>query len=116
MRSGANSAYDDEDHGDPHGQPASGLLAEHEGEDAAGEAAEVVDAHDDALERGARVSEGLQKVLVAHDPAEDALVVAEQDEGHLARDGDGGTQLEAAAKYINVRHGFFIAGQRFEIG
>lgn len=40
---------------------------------------------------------GIQEISVADDAAEDALVVAEEYEGELAGDCDGGTQAEAAA-------------------
>lgn len=50
------------------------------------------------------MSKGIEEILVADNAAEDALVVAEQNEGHLAGDGYGGAQLEAAAEDVEVKH------------
>lgn len=49
LRTEQSMPYDNEDHGDPHGQSAARLLAEYEREDAAGETSEIVDAHDDTF-------------------------------------------------------------------
>jgi hypothetical protein len=38
----------------------------------------------------------IEEIRIPDDPTEDALVVAEQDEGHLARNGDCGAQPESA--------------------
>jgi hypothetical protein len=37
----------------------------------------------------------IEEIRIPDDPAEDALVIAEQDEGHLARNGDCGAQPES---------------------
>jgi hypothetical protein len=45
---------------------------------------------------------GVEKVFVADDAAEDALVVAEEDEGELAGDCYGGAEFEASAVPVEV--------------
>lgn len=48
------------------------------------------------------MAESIQEIRVADDTTEDALVVAKEYEGQLARDGDGGAQLEAAPVPVEV--------------
>lgn len=47
--------------------------------------------------------EGIEKVGITDDAAEDSLVVTKEHKGHLTRDGDGQPQLEAAAIPIELR-------------
>ena len=98
-------AHDDPAHSEPHLPPAAEPLADDEIEDAAGEGAEVVDGDDDAGEAVVGVVHRGEEVFVADDSGEDALVVAEEDEGHLAHDHDGELEGQAPAEEVEL-HGW----------
>ena len=63
----------DDYHCKPDGLPPAESLADEEREDTSRHAAEVVDGHDDTLERAGRFVEGLQPIRVGDDSGEDAL-------------------------------------------
>lgn len=68
--------YNNKTHGNPHRPSPAKILAKDKVQNAAAEAAEVVDADDDAQQAVARVVDDIEEVLVGDDAAEDALVVA----------------------------------------
>lgn len=89
-------AYNDKPHRNPHRQPPPRLLAEYKCEYTSRETSEIIYRDNDPLEARRGMVERVEEILVSYDPAEDALVVAEEHERKLACDGDGGAQLEAA--------------------
>jgi hypothetical protein len=95
--------YNDPTHSNPHRQLPPRLLTQQERQYTPRETPEIVNRHDNPLERRRRMIKRIEEIRIPDDPAEDALVVAEQDESHLARNGDCGTQPESAPEPREVR-------------
>jgi hypothetical protein len=83
-------AYNNPTHSDPHRQLPPRLLTQQKREYTPRETPEIINRHDNPLECRRRMIKRIEEIRIPDDPAEDALVVAEQDEGHLARNGDCG--------------------------
>lgn len=70
----------DKAHSNPHTQPPTHPLADEEVDYATGESSQVVNRNNDALLCTSRITESFSEMFIAHNAAEDTLVVAEENE------------------------------------
>lgn len=96
------ATHNDKHHRNPHRQSPPRLLAEHKRENTSREAPQIIHRHNDPFQPGRRVRECIEEIRIPYYPAEDALVVAKQHESKLARNGNGGAELEAAPEEVEL--------------
>lgn len=105
------STYNDPRHSKPHCPPSPEPVTNEEVEDTSCKAAKVVYRHDDAHETVVRMVHNIEEVLVSNDTAEDALVIAEKNEGQLTGECYGPSCLAAGLVEIEIHIGDVIVAR-----
>jgi len=101
--------YNDPHHSKPHCPPSPKPVTNEEVEDASSKAAKVIYRHDNAHETIVRMVHNIKEVFVSYDTAEDALVIAKEDEGQLAGERYGPSCLPTGFIEIEIHDGDVIA-------
>lgn len=75
LRPEREPTYYDPDHSKPHCSAPSQPFCQHEVDETAGKAAQVVNGDNDACEAVIGMIHGVEEVIILHDPGEDTLIV-----------------------------------------